>query len=126
MKKVNLIIILIIAAAIGITVTGSRFGLEIGNLSYFFNSDKGQVYKLTEDFLEDIQFKDFEKAAKYHTPEDQKEANIPKLIEEKFKIKPEMMDIREIEVQKVEIDRSGDRARAYRCFHKRGKVCQVL
>ena len=59
----------------------------------------------------DTQFKDFVKAATYHTPEDQEQVDIPHLIERLFKIKPEFLDIMKYEITDVDIDKSGTRAR---------------
>jgi ribosomal protein L23 len=63
------------------------------------------------DFLEDLQFKDFDKAASYHSTEDRKKVNISKMIERLFAVKPEFLDIMRYEVKSVDIDRSGDRAK---------------
>jgi hypothetical protein len=117
MKKVNLIFFMIIILGLSTALLGSRLGLNISIGGYSLNSDRNTVYNRMTDFLEDIQYKDFKKAATYHSPEDQKSANIPELIENKFLIKPELMDIREFQIQKIDIDRSGDRARAHTMAH---------
>ena len=62
-------------------------------------------------FMEDIRFKDFEKAASYHHPEDQEKADIPRLIERLFKIKPELLDIMEYHILETALDSTGKRAR---------------
>ena len=63
------------------------------------------------EFLEDIKFKDFDKAASYHSAEDRKDVNIAKLIERMFQVKPEFLDILRYKIVKSEIDSSGDRGR---------------
>ncbi len=70
-----------------------------------------QLRKLTRSFLEDIQFKDFAKAAGYHSPDEQEGVDIPYLLERLFMIKPEALDIMEYEILFVDIDSSGLRAR---------------
>lgn len=113
MKKVNLIIFALIAIAFGIYFFGSKYSL--GGLS--FNQDKGHLEKQMNAFLEDIQFKDFDKAATYHHPSEQKKANISHMIESKFHIKPEQLDIQEYTVDRVDIDNSGNRARILTTVH---------
>jgi hypothetical protein len=80
-------------------------------VQFSFSKEKNLLHNLTSSFLEDIRFKDFTKAASYHTPEDQKKVNIPNLIERIFQIKPEFLDIMKYEITSVDIDRSGNRAR---------------
>lgn len=107
-----------IIASLGVGIVGATKGFDINRLATgLFNSEKSKLQDLMISFLEDIQFKDFQKAASYHSSEDQKNANIPKLIEEKFKIKPELMDIREYQIEDVDIDRSGNRARIRTMTH---------
>jgi len=63
-------------------------------------------------FLEDIQFKDFSHAASLHSQEDQSKKDIPGLIESKFKIKPELLDIKGFQVLRLDVMSTGDRAKA--------------
>ena len=56
-----------------------------------------------------MQFKDFGKAATYHSEEDQESVDIPKLLERLFKIKPEFLDIMKYEITDVDIDKNGIR-----------------
>lgn len=77
-------------------------------------SDKdGAAYieSQTLSFLEDIRFKDFAKAARYHSIEEQKVVDIPQLIENIFKVKPELLDIMRYEVLSVELDSTQTRGR---------------
>ena len=53
------------------------FGLSLGG-------DRGLVRQITHSCLEDIQFKDFNKAASYHAPDKRDEVDIPFLIERLF------------------------------------------
>ena len=102
-------------------------GLDIGILFFAGNNrgltafhnpldgERSQSLKYIEqntiNFLEDIRFKDFDKAASYHTQADQEKVDIPYLIERLFEIKPEMLDIMRYEITSVELDRSGLRGR---------------
>ena len=80
------------------------FGLPIGG-------DRGELRRTALRFLEDLQFKDFIKAATYHSPDDQSSVDIPFLIQRLFQVKPEALDIMDYEVIFADIDSSGDRAR---------------
>ena len=62
-------------------------------------------------FWEDITFKDFDRAATYHTPDEQDTVDIPYLLERLFAVKPEFLDIMNVEIVYVDIDSTGLRAR---------------
>ncbi len=76
-----------------------------------FSEDLKIIRSHALSFMEDIQFKDFDKAASYHSPEDRKKVNIPKLIERVFKIKPELLDIMEFSIMDATLDSSRERGR---------------
>jgi hypothetical protein len=80
------------------------FGLPLGG-------DREQLRRLSLDFWEDIQFKDFQSAAAFHDPATQQEVDIPYLLERLFALKPEMLDIMNLEVVLTDIDSSGLRGR---------------
>ena len=111
MKKV----ILIFAALILVALALLYFSKEGDTIGSTFNQvaseDIRELRSRSIDFLEDLQFKDFDKAATYHSDEDRKSVDISQEIEKMFAIKPEFMDIMRYEIKKVDIDRSGDRAR---------------
>jgi hypothetical protein len=111
MRKSAIIFLILVLIGIGIYLFASKYGLHFGNVEFSFSKEKNLLQNLTSSFLEDIRFKDFTKAASYHTPEDQKKVNIPNLIERIFQIKPEFLDIMKYEITSVDIDRSGNRAR---------------
>jgi len=111
MSRVIIIISILFILAILTLVVGSKFGMKIGELNMTANKDKQILAELAINFLEDIKFKDFKKAASYHYKTDRDKVNIPQLIEEKFMIKPEFLDITKYEVKEVDLDRSGNRAR---------------
>ena len=73
--------------------------------------DRGALRRIALDFLEDIQFKDFESAAMYHAPELIESVDIPFLIQRLFAVKPEALDFMDYEVVFADIDSSDLRAR---------------
>jgi len=111
MKKLIFIIVVLIVLAVVFLVLGSRYGIKFGNINISIDKDKQILSEKITDFLEDIQFKDFKKAAIYHNKADQEKVNISQLIESKFALKPELLDITKYEVLDIEIDRSGERAK---------------
>lgn len=111
MRKSLFLFVLLILIGLGAFLFVTPTGLSVGAYRFAFNRDKQIVSDLTGQFLEDLKFKDFQKAATYHTPEEQSTADIPRLIEEKFAVKPEFLDIRRYEIAEVEVDSTGQRAR---------------
>lgn len=87
---------------------GARQHAPIGVM---LNSDTRRVSELSQKFFEDIQFKDFKAAAQYSSPEDRETADIPKLIERLFQVKPELLDLQRYEVVSADLDSSRKRAR---------------
>ncbi len=88
-------------------LTGGAYptlGLPLGG-------EEGLLRRTTMSFWEDIQFKDFDKAATYHAPDKQAEVDIPYLLERLFLEKPEMLDIMSYEIVMADVDSSGLRAR---------------
>ncbi|MCB9744261.1 MAG: hypothetical protein H6740_16810 [Alphaproteobacteria bacterium] len=71
----------------------------------------GELRRTTLAFWEDIQFKDFDKAASYHAADIQDDVDIPFLLERVFLQKPEMLDFMDFEILMAEVDSSGLRAR---------------
>lgn len=111
MRKSALIFLIVILVGLGIALFVSKYDIRIGNVALALNKDKSALNTLTSDFLEDLRFKDFQKAASYHTKEEQSKVNIPDLLERLFQIKPEFLDIMKYEITGVDVDRNGDRAR---------------
>lgn len=79
-------------------------GLPVGG-------ELGHLRRQTLSFWEDVQFKDFDRAASYHAPEVRETVDIPFLLERLFLVKPEALDIMEYEVVLADIDSSELRAR---------------
>ncbi|MEC7946839.1 MAG: hypothetical protein VX265_04680 [Myxococcota bacterium] len=73
--------------------------------------DLGELRRTSMTFWEDIQFKDFDRAATYHSPEKQAAVDIPFLIQRLFAVKPEALDVMSYEVVLADIDSTGDRGR---------------
>lgn len=74
--------------------------------------DKAVLRKKSLRFLECLKFKNFAEAATFHHPEELKaHPEIPRQLEDFFKIPPENLDIQDISVDFVEIDSTGLRAR---------------
>ncbi len=109
MKKSTVAFILVLLVVGGYFAYDAQWGRSL--ILGFFSEDKKILGHMVLSFLEDIKFKDFKKAASYHHPEDQKKADIPKLIERLFKIKPELMDIMEYNILETSLDSSKKRAR---------------
>ena len=111
MRKSGIIFLVLVLIGAGIYLFVSKYEINIGSFRWIFSKEHALLRDLTSSFLEDIQFKDFETAASYHTSEDQEKVDIPKLIERLFKIKPELLDIMKFEITDVHVDSSGNRAR---------------
>ena len=80
------------------------FGVPLGG-------DLGELRRTTTSFMEDLQFKDFDRASTYHDPDKQDAVDIPYLLERLFLVKPEALDIMEYEIILAEIDSTDRRAR---------------
>lgn len=80
-------------------------------LGLALGGDRGLLRRVALDFMEDVQFKDFQRAASYHAPELMETVDIPFLIQRLFAVKPEALDIMDYEVVFADIDSSDLRAR---------------
>ena len=80
------------------------FGLPLGG-------ERAMLRETVRSFLEDIQFKDFDRAASYHAPEKRETVDIPYLLERLFQQKPESLDIMDYEIVFADVDSTGKRAR---------------
>lgn len=120
MKRFLLIFGFLVALAIGLLVLNSR-NSSVSIALTGSSADRKFVTQQSIKFLEDLQFKDFRRAASYHSVEDRKKVDIPILIERMFQVKPETLDIMRFEVQKVDIDSTGQRAKVKTKTH-----CKIL
>lgn len=108
---VKVVLALIVAAACGgywFFTFGPAAHAPIGVL---LNPDTRKLGVLARNFMEDIKFKDFKAAAAYSMPEQREKADIPMLIERLFQVKPEFLQIDNIELVAADVDSTGDRAR---------------
>ena len=116
MKKVGiaLAVLLLLGAALlsGLKPWGfAPFGVELVRWA----PDAKDLERMAWKFLEDLKYKDFAKAAKFHSFADQGKADIPALIERLFAIKPEQLNLRDYTITGVDLDEDGKRARTH--FH---------
>ncbi len=109
MKKSTVAFLLVLMAVGGYIVYDSQWGRSV--LMGFFSEDLARIEEISLTFMEDIKFKDFDKAASHHSPEDRKEVDIPKLIQRLFKIRPELLDLMEYSVLDSSLDSTGTRGR---------------
>lgn len=109
MKKVLLLVVVALAAAV--YASSDRYAVGIGPWLIPVDRDRSEVNQKMRRFLDDLKFKDFDHAATFHTAEDREKKDIPTLIEKKFAVKPELLDIRAHDVLAVEIMPTGERAK---------------
>ncbi len=116
MKKLGIALLVVLTLSVVALAkfrSYSPFGFGLGSL--LGGNDVAVLEELARHFLEDLQYKDFDKAGTYHTFLDQAKVEIPKLIERLFQVKPEVLNIRDFKITDVTIDESGQRARTF--FH---------
>ena len=106
--QTSLVLLALAGAYLGLAhLSGGAFptlGLQLGG-------EEGDLRRIVTSFWEDIQFKDFEKAASYHAPDTQAGVDIPYLLERLFALKPELLDVLSAEIVLVDVDSSGLRSR---------------
>lgn len=107
-RWVALVVVLLTGGYLGAAhFSGGAFptlGLPLGG-------ERTWLRRTVHSFLEDVQFKDFDKAASYHAPDKRDEVDIPFLLERLFLQKPESLDIMDYEIVFAKIDSTGKRAR---------------
>ncbi|MBI5242841.1 MAG: hypothetical protein HY922_04035 [Elusimicrobia bacterium] len=105
MKKLLFIVFLLGAAA------GAAYLMSQGWIPGMQN-DKSILKKKSFRFLECLKFKEFQEAAGFHMPEELKaHSDIPKMLENFFKIPHENLDIQDIIIDFIELDSTGYRAK---------------
>ncbi|MCO5171325.1 MAG: hypothetical protein M9894_33910 [Planctomycetes bacterium] len=113
MKKVGVVLAVVLGLAVAALIGFQSYGFQLFGVSWAWDKEKAELARLAQSFLQDLQFKDFDKAGKYHELIDQGKADIPKLIERLFQVKPEVLNIRDFEVVRVDMDQDGKRARTF-------------
>ena len=111
MKKAVTVLVVLACLSGGYLAVAHLSGGAFWTLGLALGGDRGALRRIAMDFLEDIQFKDFVRAASYHAPELQESVDIPFLIQRLFQVKPEALDIMDYEVVFADIDSSNLRAR---------------
>ncbi len=76
---------------------------------WMLSPEKQVIRERTLQFIESLKFKDFDKAATFHSPKDKNRKNIPSLIEKKFAVKPEFLNFVDYEVSFVEMNEAETR-----------------
>lgn len=109
--KIGLIVGLPVLGLVGYLALAHLSGGAYPTLGMELGGDQGWLRRTSLSFWEDIQFKDFEKAATYHAPDKQESVDIPYLLQRLFLQKPELLDIMRYEIVMVDLDSSGLRAR---------------
>lgn len=110
MKKWMLLLVILLVA--GLYASSDRYGLRIGSWSWSWSPEQSLLDDLTRRFLVDVQFKNFDHAATFHTKEDGEGKDIASLIEKKFAVKPELLDIRHFEILRIDVSPQADRAKS--------------
>lgn len=106
------IVLLVIVLAAGLYASSTRYGLRIASWSWSWAPQRAALEEMTRRFLVDVQFKDFAHAATFHSSEDAAGRDIAALIEKKFAVKPELLDIRHFEILRIDVSPEGDRAKS--------------
>jgi hypothetical protein len=112
-KKAVAILVLVVVLGVGLLAGLGADGFHLGSFGVDWAPERATVKALAGKFLEDLKYKDFDKAGRYHTWEDQKTVDIPKLIERLFAVKPEQLNIHNIKITRADFDESGKRARTF-------------
>lgn len=76
-----------------------------------FRPDIQTIEKLSEKWMEDLQFKDFRSSGLYHHKLDRDRVDIGRALERLFLVKPELLDIRDYRIASSRVDSTGRRAR---------------
>ncbi len=111
MKKLFPVVLVLAALLGGYLAVAHLSGAAFSTLGLPLGGDRGLLRRIALDFMEDIQFKDFEAAASYHAPDLIESVDIPFLIQRLFQVKPEALDIMDYEIVFADIDSSDLRAR---------------
>ena len=109
-KTLWILVAVVVLGGAGLWLFTMPHGINVGGLE-FGGTERSWLADRSIDFLEDIQFKDFDKASTYHLHETQKARDIPAMIQRAFRIRHEVLDIMRYEILEVDLDRSKTRAR---------------
>jgi hypothetical protein len=110
MRKLLVLVFLLALAggSFALFMHGNRANAPLGVM---LNAQTRQVTELGRQFMEAVQYKDFKAAAELSPPGDREKADIPKLIERLFLVKPEQLQIDKVQLLVADVDSTGKRAR---------------
>jgi hypothetical protein len=111
MKKILTLGIVLLVLGGGYLAAAHLSGGAFPTLGLKLGGDRGILRRISTAFLEDVQFKDFKRAASYHAPALQASVDIPFLLQRLFQLKPEQLDIMHHEIMFAEVDSTGLRGR---------------
>jgi hypothetical protein len=103
--------LVLVALAVGVYFFFSHGNRANAPLGVLLNAQTREVTELGRQFMEAVQYKDFKAAAALSPPEDREKADIPKLIERLFLVKPEQLQIDKVQLLVADVDSTGKRAR---------------
>lgn len=109
--RIFAVLALLLALAGGVVFYLQSSPMGQAPLGALLSNDAQAIVKMGQTFMESIQYKDFKSAAQFSLPDQKATLDIPVLIERLFQVKPEMMDMNNIQVLSHDFDSSGDRAR---------------
>lgn len=110
MRKFLLVVVLLLLAGGAFFMVAPKQQAHTP-ISLLMNGETRKLAQQSQKFLEDIKFKDFKAAAEHSSPEDRGSADIPKLIERLFQVKPEFLEINQVQVLSADLDSSRQRGR---------------
>ena len=111
MRKLLVVFIVIACLVAAVFLFSGGQGSTGGSVFTASSSDLDFIKKQTLAFCEDIKYKDYEKAASYHSRQDRVNADIPKHIEKCFLVKPELLEVLRYEILSADLDSSETRGR---------------
>jgi hypothetical protein len=109
MKSAIILGLVLLVAAGALFFVSQAGGVAVPGL--VATGDRGYLKDRTWEFLEDIKFKDFDKASSYHLEAARQRRDIPALIQRVFKVKHEVLDIQDFDILEVELDSKRGRGR---------------
>ena len=111
MRRFIIILLVIVVAGGGYLLAAHLSGGALFTFGLPLGGDSGYLRDVSRSFWEDVQFKDFKRAATYHTEGRREKVDISYLIERLFMIKPELLDIMDYEIIFSRLDSTGLRGR---------------
>ena len=111
MKKLVVAVVALLVLCGGYLAVAHLSGGAFPTLGLRLGGARGELRRLSRSFIEDIQFKDFKRAASYHSPDKREAVDIPHIIQRLFVVKPEALDIQSYTIVFAEVDSTDNRGR---------------